>query len=425
MRDSSVDRPSAARGGGPRRLERRRQRGHERSAHAERDAREQRGRRQHQLVHRHDDVEVVDRPRDEAQQPAAEEDAGGQPHRGGQRAERQGLGHDQDPDLAARDAERAEGADERAPLHHREAHRVVDEEDPDDEGQQAQRGEVDAEAAAQILERAGARRGGNDLGRGRQRSADPREERLAGGARRRHDVDVAQAPDTAGELLGRRDVGHEQALERSRVQRVRRRQHADELQTMALRPRADDERVAGAQAELRRRGLRQERRPRTGEERPQRRGRRRRLRGHEGPERRLDEGIDAEQVQGPAGDVGQRHVALDDGRQRAHARAPKPHVDLFRQARGPAHDTVGRAPGEALGEAGERAARALVGEVDRDDDGDTERDAQDREPERPGVREEMADTRPPEHRRHRALRSTSRPSSRVNTRSASAVTSSL
>ena len=69
--------------------------------------------------------------------PLAEDDAQAKPRACPSDAHRQAPRPDQREDLAARDAERAQGADQRPALHHRERHGVVDEEHADEQGEQA------------------------------------------------------------------------------------------------------------------------------------------------------------------------------------------------------------------------------------------------------------------------------------------------
>src|SRR5206468_11806348 len=115
-------------------------------------------------------------------------------------ADRRRLGEDEGEDLAAGDAQGAEGAQERAPLDDREGDRVVDEEDAADEGQERERRQVQAEGAGHRLRRARARGGGREGRPGRQDGAGALEEALAGRALGDDQVDAREAPEPAGEL---------------------------------------------------------------------------------------------------------------------------------------------------------------------------------------------------------------------------------
>src|SRR5207302_7766353 len=99
-----------------------------------------------------------------------------------------------------------------------------------------------------------------------------------------------------------------------------------------------------------------------------------------------------------AGEVGGRQVGFNHGRSRPHRRVdPQAAVYLLGKAVRAADHLVGGAPRDALRGEPEGPARARVGEIDRDHDGHAERDAEDRETRLPGVIEEPAEARAPEH----------------------------
>ena len=180
--------------------------------------------------------------------------------------------------------------------------------------------------------------------------------------------------------LGRRDVGHEQALERSRVQRVRRRQrHADELQTMARPARAPTKRAPPG------------RRPSCAAVACVRSAAPDGLRSvPSGVAARVSEVTKLRNGASTKGSmpkqVGPRSVSRSTARSAAQRRAPEPHVDLFR-----APTIRGSRPVRLLVQAVKRGARSRWRDRPRRRRRHRAR-CQDRQPERPGVREEMADT---------------------------------
>ena len=167
------------------------------------------------LAHREDEVEVVDRLGDEPEEQPGQLHAEDQPDHRAQQGDEQGLGHDEPEHLAACDAERAQHADERPALDHRERHGVVDEEDADDR--------ASSESAVRFSEKARVRRpaasalapartistpGGRACAM-RSRAARAR------GVVGEDEVDAAQPSRRAQELLRSGDVGDEEVLERA------------------------------------------------------------------------------------------------------------------------------------------------------------------------------------------------------------------
>ncbi len=162
------------------------------------------------------EIQVVDRPghqahRALAQRPAetkAEEDTG----RGG----RGRFHQDQREDLLARYPERAQGAEDRPPLHDPEHHRVVDEEHPHQQREQAQGGQVQGEGRGELSDGSGLLAG---RGEARPRRKQPLDARRV--VSLEDQVDPGEAPLSAEEPLGRADVHHHEAVERSLLLRVR------------------------------------------------------------------------------------------------------------------------------------------------------------------------------------------------------------
>ena len=115
------------------------------------------GRRQgeRRAAHRDHVVEVVDgaghEPNRGLAQQVAEAHAEQRAERGGQ----QRLGEDQAEELAGSRPERPQRPEDGSPLHHAEQHRVVDQEHPDHEREQAQGDEVELERGGELRDRLG------------------------------------------------------------------------------------------------------------------------------------------------------------------------------------------------------------------------------------------------------------------------------
>ncbi len=396
----------------------------ERRADPHRGALGERRRRDRQAAHGEDEVEVVDRLGDQADEAAAEGDPGEEAGAAPDDRHRRRLGEHQGEHLAAGDAQGAESAEESAPLDDRESDGVVDEEDAADEGEERERRQVEAEGAGHRLGRARARRGGDDRGAGRQHGAGARQPAVALGAGGEDQVDAGEAAEPPGHLLRRRHVDHQEVGERPPRGVVERRDGADDGHRDDRAAETDRQLAADGDAQLARRRRREDGGARAGEE-----GRQvepgaaaREVRA----ERLLGEGVDPQQVEEPAapaavskrragepaGGVGQaggaerdgdvllddRRGALDPGGEDQAA------VGVVREPFGAAQHLMGGAPGDRLGREGEGAGGAGVGEVDGDDHRHPERHAEDGEADLRRVAGEVAQARPPEDRRPHAVR---------------------
>ena len=96
--------------------------------------------------------------------------------------------------------------------------------------------------------------------------------------------------------------------------------------------------------------------------------------------RRLHERIDAEHAERAPGLARRDGVPFHHRRGRDHAEvAPQRDVDRFVEPGGSAHHVIGRAPRDTLTGECKRATRALVGEIDGNDDRHSHRDPQHRQ----------------------------------------------
>ena len=348
--------------------------------------------------------------------PVARVSARRKPGRRPQRPHHRRLGQHQGEDLGARDAEGAKGADQGPALHHRERHGVVDEEHADEEGEERERGQVQRERPRHARGAVGARAGRHELGPGRHGGGDPLQQGLAGGIVGHDQVDAGEAAGRPQELLGRRDVGDEQALHGARAQGIRRLEKAGDAHRAPRARHAQGQRVAGAKPELARGGPRHEGRSRArhqlGE---QGQGSARGTAGGRGQpaevraEGSLGEGVDPEQVEGPARMIGRGDVGRHHRRRGADPELPEGQVGAVGQPCRPAHHLMGGPPGHRFRGQLECPPGAGAGEIDADRHRYPEGNAEDGEPDLPRVLPEVAEARPPEERSHRRGCSTSWP----------------
>ena len=332
-----------------------------------------------QLAHGDHEVEVVDRLRHQPHQPAAEEhagaEAGGGAERGPPPAPRRAPGRRSAPRVTP-SARRV--PIERPALDDREGHGVVDEEDAADQRQQRERGQVEPEGARHLLGGPRARRAAGRIWAPGGRTAAARaSSRRPVGALRHDQVDPVEPAPRGRGAPGRRrcpSPGDRRApggCSRPRApacpasSTVR---STPPARTRKVSPSRSPSSRAVAAASTPAPG-RVSRGPRSTASPPP--AIRPPSAAEVGAERRLREGIDAQQVERPApalpgaaGTVTQPSTtgaaALDPGLQR-------PAGGRRRRAAPGAADHLVRGPaGDRLGREGEGAAGAGVGEVDRD-----------------------------------------------------------
>ena len=103
---------------------------------------------------------------------------------------------------------------------------------------------------------------------------------------------------------------------------------------------------------------------------------------------------------------------------------PQLDVDGFRHALRSTDQAMGSVTGQAVHGQIETASGAGIGQIYRQDYGDAERNAKNRQAQLPGMAQRMTPQRPPEQRRH-GFNSRMRPLSSIRIRSARAATSRL
>ena len=140
-----------------RRLKRGQQRGEQRQYETERESFRQEFRRQLQFAGRRGEIQIANGARHQMQQHARQPRAGEQTGERANQAERERLKHDARKKLRAGRAEHAQAAEQFAPLQHREARGVVNDETADQQREQTHRREVGLERFAQRGARAVAR----------------------------------------------------------------------------------------------------------------------------------------------------------------------------------------------------------------------------------------------------------------------------
>ncbi len=139
--------------------------------------------------------------------------------------------------------------------------------------------------------------------------------------------------------------------------------------------------------------------------------------------RRFGKGIDAEDLQQLSGPVGVRQSAGHHRSRLAEAAfQPQLGIDGFGNALWPAHQAMGGMAGQAIHGQIETSPGAGVGQIHRQHHRDAERDAENRQPQLPGMAHRMAQQRLPEQRRHR-VNSRICPAFSTRMRSARAATS--
>ena len=321
-----------------------------------------------------DVVEVVDRLGDQADGTLAEQPAEAEAE---ERAHRRGgrrLQEHEGEDLAPGRAEEAQRADHRAPLDDAEHHGVVDEEHADDEGEEAERGQVQLE-------------GLGELGHGRgllARRGDPRalgEERRDPGDLRvgRDQVHASQVVAQGEEPLRGAHVHQHDRLEGGRLLGGARVGDPGHLEGLDPVLDLQSQRAADPQAVARGEGRPDDGGPRVHED-ARDAGLGERAAAQVVAEGGVREEVEAEDVQRLAVEVERPGVALDDRRARPDPRLdPDAAEGVLGHAGRPAEHLVGGAPGHRLRAAPEAGLRAGVREVDGDHDGDAEGDAEDHE----------------------------------------------
>jgi hypothetical protein len=363
-------------------------------------------------------VEVVDRARHQPHCRLPEQVAEAEAEQRSERRARERFGEDQAEELSRRRPERAQGAENPAPLDDAEEHRVVDQEGPDHEREQAQGLQVELERRGELRDGLRLLVGAHDA-RGRRQEA-PHGLELASRVLEQQ-IDVAQPVSHAEEALRVSDVHQQQAVEQIAALGPHRVHDTEDAQLLLA--------VSGTHAQQRARleavplgeGRADQHRLRVREERSEacvRRG----SAAQVAAEGRLGQRVDAEDAKRLAAEVESGHDTLHDGRARPHAvlHAQLP-VDVLRQARRTAAHLVAGAPDHRLGRAQEAPPRGGVREIDRHDDGHAQRYAQHHERRVQRPPDEVAQPGSQQRARHQ----TSRPASIVSTRSASAATSRL
>jgi hypothetical protein len=131
------------------------------------------------------------------------------PQQRADQAEQDRLAEDEREELPAGRAEHTQDGKQRPALDDAEGNSVVDEEHADDESQHAQRRQVELERGRHLLDGVLARRGRLDGDAGRQHGADRGQRRFVGGDK----VDVAELAAQIEHLLGRGEVGEEDAVQ--------------------------------------------------------------------------------------------------------------------------------------------------------------------------------------------------------------------
>ena len=114
-------------------------------------------------------------------------------------------------DLTGGDAQAAQRTEQRATLHHGKGHRVVNQEQPHEQGQQAQGHQVGTESGRHLLDGTSAGLDGQDAGVLRQQPADTIGQSVV--FLRQDQVNAIQFADAVGQFLGRGDVSQDDAIE--------------------------------------------------------------------------------------------------------------------------------------------------------------------------------------------------------------------
>ena len=403
-------------------FERRGQRRDRGGAEAEQHALGERHRLERHVVDRQGEVEVVDRARHEPQQPLRHGEPEPEAGDGAGDADHGRLAHHEPEHLVPAHPERAQRADQRPALHDRERHRLVDEKHADDQREQRERRQVPLERQDHSPGDAGLRARGHEVGAAGERVGDARQELRI----------VDDQVDGGEQFLGRRNVGHHQLLERASTGGIGGLEQADDGQRPTVAADVDGQDTPRRQAQLMRGG----RRDQGGSAPPDQvagageqitaAGLPPVLGAEIRPELRIDERIDAEDVQRPSRAARHRDVAFHDRRGVTHAELqPQAAIEIVGKSGRPAQDLMRRPAADGFRRQPERAQRAAVRQVDRHRDRDAERDANDREHELPGMREELPPRQASELTRQHVVRSTSPPRSMAKMRSATPMTSRL
>ena len=171
---------------------------------------------QRRLADRQDEIQVVDGAGHEADRALAQGPAETETEKDARRGGGGRFHQDQGEDLVTRHPEHAQGAKDRPAMHDPEHHRVVDEEHPHQERQQAQGRQVEGEGRGELGDGAGLLARGGEAGPRRKQPRDP-----GRFVPLEDQVDPGEAPLPSEKPLGRADVHHHETVERPLLLRVR------------------------------------------------------------------------------------------------------------------------------------------------------------------------------------------------------------